>query len=614
MDRSSIVVCSFYTADPYYRGHAQALRKNLERLGVGIELQEIEKAPGEEWPDICRKKIPFLAGVCEQHPDKKVFWIDVDCQLLDLPEFVTGFSADIIGFQRGFSSPLSIGYGSRTRFWEPCFFGINASVNGRAFIADAKALEAVSEVRATDDYFFEESWRSNAARMSFQVIPSVCVLSRAEDGADGVPAFFSFGDSGHVADFKGKVVQHARMTGVDGPRIGLGRRARLLALDGAKSIQRRLPAAASLRLRRVADTTGVTQVLTGGGADSLRAGVDSVTMHGSPHRKRIVEQMIMAAQRGEVDEMNAAFVRLSSSGIPSRAEMLAKHASESFAHFARNDDARPVVPLAWWPRPFPGNFGDWLSPLVVSEVSGCPVRYVSPTARSSEPHLVAVGSIGRFVKPQSIVVGTGISSTDIVLDPAARYVSVRGPVTAQLLAECGGPSVERFGDPGALLSRIYPVERTETNGRLALVRHFTHARVPIALPGEVDELDVLMSHPGTIKSFVESLHQYDGVVTSAMHVMIVCHSYGIPCALVTFEGFESTVHGTGVKYRDYSLGAGLASVHEPAVVPMDLRREDLRGRLSDERISDEKLDEIDDAVRAAVAAFLERHLESPVRR
>ena len=605
MDLSNIVVCSFYTADAYYRRHAEALRTNLSRLGVQHELAEIEKGQGEEWPDICRKKIPFLSGVCERNPDKKVFWIDVDCQLLEFPSFVADFSADIIGFQRGFSSPLGIGYRNRTRFWEPCFFGINSTAGGRKFIEDARSLEATATVRATDDFFFEESWRANANRLSFQLIPSICVSSRGDEAVDGVPVFFHFGDSGHVAQFKDKVVQHQQFS--DGmPKPSVRERMRVGARYGAKTLERWLPGTAARQLRKVSDAIGITHLLTGGGADALLSGADGSLLTGSPHRRRIVEQMMTAAQRGDADEMNLAFARLASSAFPTSAEMLAKQVCESFLHYARHDEGEVVLPVAWWPRPFPGNFGDWLSPLVISHFGGHPVRYVSPTAKSSDPHIVAVGSIGRFIKPRSIVVGTGISSTDIALDRNAEYVSVRGPITAHLLIECDGPAVESFGDPGALLSRIMPKQRGETNGRLALVRHFTHARIPLTLPPDVDELDVLVSHPNSIRSFIDRLNQYDGVITSAMHVMIMCHSYGIPCGLVAFEGFEATVHGTGVKYRDYSLGVGLQNVHEPSSISVDLRREGLRDRLVLEKISEDKLNEIESAVRRGIDILLER--------
>jgi hypothetical protein len=316
--------------------------------------------------------------------------------------------------------------------------------------------------------------------------------------------------------------------------------------------------------------------------------------------------MIGASQRGELTSLYDAYDRLAANGIPTNGERAAKAAADAFGHYATLAPGLDPVRLSWWARPFPGNFGDWLSPLVVSSVSGRSVQYVPPTAPTKSAHLVSIGSIGRFVMPSSIVVGTGVSSTDIQLDAKARYVSVRGPVTAQLLRDSGGPDVESFGDPGALLSRIFPQQRGTTNGRSLLVRHFKHANVPLVLPEGMDEAGVQMSHPGDIEEFVQTLTRYDAVVTSAMHVMIACHSYGIPCALIGFEGLEGAVHGTGVKYGDYSRGVGLTTVHEPAIVGFDLRVPRLDDLLVQEQISDAKLDEIEAAVRAGVAAFLEQ--------
>ncbi|SEE98185.1 polysaccharide pyruvyl transferase family protein [Ruania alba] len=599
MDLSHLVVCSFYTADDYYREHARTLQKNLDRLGISYEIQEIQKNSGEDWADICRKKIPFLANVCEQNPDKKVFWIDVDCQLLELPTYVAESTADLIGFQRGFGSPMRIGYAHRTRFWEPCFFGINTTIGGRKFIKDAQLLESSATIKATDDYFFEESWRSNAARLTFQVIPSASVLSKAS-AVTGVSTFFSFGSSGNVSEFKGKVTQHDRVGDPLGtPLTHLVRRKALL---GAKAVERRLPSAAARPLRRFADTIGITHALTGGGAEADRL---SGTGAGSPHRARITKEMVMAGQRGDLDRVETAFARLSSSGIPSEAEIAAKRAADTYAHFVARKPDDTTVPLVWWPRPFPGNFGDWLSPLIVASQTDRSISYVSPTARSAGDHLISIGSIGRFIRPRSFVIGTGVSSTDIELDATARYFSVRGPITAQVVADSGGPQVESWGDPGALLSRVLPLERGETNGRIALVRHFTHANLPLKTLENMDELSVLLSHPDAVQRFLGELIGYDAVVTSAMHVMIACHSYGIPCALITFEGFESSVHGTGIKYQDYCEGMGLSRRYEPIPVGTDLRTAGLNNMITQEAISTEKLDEIEAAVREGVSALLD---------
>lgn len=590
MHTADMVVCSFYTDDAYYEGCAEKLRANLSELGVAHELKAIGKRPDEDWADICRKKVGFLAQMCEQHPDKKVFWADVDCQILSLPSYVSGFTADLIGFQRGFGSPMGIGYDARTRFWEPCFFGINATAPARKFIADAARIEQSLRIKATDDYFLEESWRANAATMSFQVIPSGAVVGKGD--AD-VPAFFVFGASGNVADFKGKVIQHER-------RRRSGRaRTRRPALSAAKAFERRLsevsqPTAA--RLRRWADASGVTHRLTRDVA---------VARTGFRHRAQLANQIVMAGQRGELEQVRELSARLTVSGIPSAKELGAMQAAEAFASYATGGTGESPLPLVWWPRPFPGNFGDWLSPLVLQRLSGHPVQYVAPTAPTSQPHLIMIGSIGRFIKQRSIVIGTGVSSTDLELNRHALYLSVRGPLTAQVLRASGGPDVQSMGDPAALLRRIVPVDIGPTNGRLALVRHYTHANLPVTLPDGADELSILASHPDDLESFVARLASYDGVVTSAMHVMIICHAYGIPCSLIGFRGFETSVHGTGMKYRDYSLGMGLDSVWEPQIVPLNLSHLDWADRLRAEKISDEKLDEIEAAVAAGVAAYLD---------
>ena len=187
---SNVVICSFYTADDYYRAHGERLAKNLDELGVEYVLREIEKQEGEDWADICRKKVGFLADVCREHPDKKVFWMDVDCILLEIPDYIFNSTADIIGFQRGYSSPISIGYDRRARFWEPSFWGVNTTPLARKMIAEAYELEKTSEIKATDDYFMEEAWRANCDNMTFQIIPSNAVVGMGTTNTDSKQAYF----------------------------------------------------------------------------------------------------------------------------------------------------------------------------------------------------------------------------------------------------------------------------------------------------------------------------------------------------------------------------------------------------------------------------------------
>jgi hypothetical protein len=118
----------------------------------------------------------------------------------------------------------------------------------------------------------------------------------------------------------------------------------------------------------------------------------------------------------------------------------------------------------------------------------------------------------------------------------------------------------------------------------------------------MDELSVLMSKPEAISGFVAELAKYDKVLTSAMHVMITCQSYGIPCGLVTFAGYEENVHGSGIKYEDYALGAGV-EVMNPQVVGLDLRKENLDALIKDIRVSEAKKDEVEDHIHQALQRF-----------
>ncbi len=582
MSNPGVIVCSFYTPDEYYGGHARELREQLDNLGIAHELLEITKAPGEDWADITRRKIGFIRSVCEKHPDKKVFWIDVDCRINYLPDYIANSTADLIGFQRSFGSPLQIGYGNRTRFWEPSFWGIGTSPQARKLIVDADELEKRAEVKATDDYFLEEAWRANARQLNFQMIPTTEIVRDRTPLEPGqrMP-FFVFGSSGNVAEFKNKVVQHS-----GGKQVGLKRK----LLRQAKKLEENLPDSLRNPLRRIADSTGVTGVLTSGQAK----GID-------PERSKALGEMMAGGLRGDRELFDHSLGAFEKKFMPSQGELANIAAASSFLHYSTTGEKE--LSLMWWAKPFPGNFGDWLSPLILAHYSNAKVILQSPVKPTNKKHVVALGSIGRFIRSSSVVVGTGVSTEDIELNKKATYVSVRGPITAKVLKASGGPEVAAFGDPGLVISRILPVARAKTNGRGVLVGHFSHSSIPLRLPEGIDELSVMMSSREDIEKFVRALNEYDFVVTSAMHVMITCHSYGIPCSLVTFEGYEENVHGSGIKYEDYALGAGV-EVANPLPLPLDLTKLDLRSLAKEIKVSEQKMDEVENHLRLAINKVL----------
>ena len=583
MTSQDLIVCSFYTPDDYYSSHAKALRAQLDGLGISHELLEITKAPGEDWADTTRRKIGFIKSVCDKNPTKKVFWVDIDCRINYLPDYIANSTADLIGFQRSFGSPLQIGYGNRTRFWEPSFWGLGTSPQARKLIADAFELEQRAEVKATDDYFLEEAWRANAKHLTFQMIPSTDIVrERAPLELGQRQPFFVFGSSGNVAEFKNKVVQHG-----GGKQVGLKKK----ALQQAKKLERNLPDSIRRPVRRLADASGVTGVLTAGQARSI-----------DPDRAKAMGEILGGAIKGDLELYDAAKTRFDKKYIASQGELANMEAAETFARYSGIESGK-TLRLTWWAKPFPGNFGDWLSPLIVSHYSKAKILIQSPTKPTGKKHLIALGSIGRFIQSSAVVLGTGISTDDVQLSRKATYVSVRGPLTAGALKASKGPEVTAFGDPGIVISKIFPVKRNKTNGRGVLVRHFSHSSANLKLPSKVDELSVMMSRPQDIEDFVHKLNEYDYVITSAMHVMITCHSYGIPCALVTFEGYEENVHGSGIKYEDYALGAGV-EVMNPVVLQTDLSKTNLKKLTKTIKVSSKKIKEVESHIKQAIAMVL----------
>jgi len=590
---SNIIVCSFYTDDEYYQEHGSELRANLQKLGLEHVVQEIKKQPGQDWADLCRQKVPFLDQMCRDNPEKKVFWIDVDCRLLSFPTFVSESTADIIGFQRGFSKPLTIGYQKRSRFWEPCFWGVNTSEHARQMVSDAADVEHRSTIKATDDYFFEEGWRANSEDLTFQVIPSVCVAGKG-DPQTNRSAFFSFGASGNVAEFKGKVAQHSSgPDATDWKRRG----AKQQIIRVGKKLLQIAPPKFARKVTSVADSRGLTNFLTSG------SDMPSSTRPGrtlKQQRSHLTNTILRAGMNGESEELEGKYRELLELGVPTNTEIGTLEAARSFDHYMNRESSDEMI-LGWWPRPFPGNFGDWLSPLILAEYTVSNIRFHSlPSGElQSLRHVVSVGSVGRFIRSSSIVVGTGISSLEHEMNPYASYVSVRGPLSAKHLRDCGGPSVESFGDPAAVMSRLFPRDREHTNGRTAFVRHFKHRNLPISFPESFDELEVLMGMPNKIDSFLDQLIKYERVVTSAMHVMIVCQSYGIPCALVSFDGFLDAVPGSGMKYSDYNLGVGNPAV-TPVPIPLALQSFDFDHITREDIVSSAHMDTIESALRQAV--------------
>lgn len=334
-------------------------------------------------------------------------------------------------------------------------------------------------------------------------------------------------------------------------------------------------------------------------------------------RAAIIDRLLIEAQRGESADFHQAASKLWSAGELTERERDAARGAEAFLSYATagsaSERAAGPIPLFWWPKPLPGSFDEWLNPYLLHKKTGRAVTF-TPLTGSTEapPHLVLGGSLASHVKPTSIAVGTGVSKLDARVDPDADFVSVRGPLTARVVSRNGGPAIDAFGDPRLLIERLNPLRLGPTNDRLVFVRNHSDATIPFALPDDMDELPITGSRPEHVIAAINTLAGYDGVVTTSLGVMVICHSYGIPCALTVLEE-SPRAKRVGMEFRDYLLGAELEGDWQLHPGPVDLAAVDWRNRLGAEQPSSQKLDEIETAMDAAIRRYTES-LEDEVER
>ncbi|GAA2516220.1 polysaccharide pyruvyl transferase family protein [Rarobacter incanus] len=203
-------------------------------------------------------------------------------------------------------------------------------------------------------------------------------------------------------------------------------------------------------------------------------------------------------------------------------------------------DADGNVPARWWL--VNDNFGDLLSPWILEQISGRKVVLADRTI----PHYVAIGSIAKHIRPNSVVWGTGSFGTEGEEDicPSATYAAVRGPLTRSRLQHFGAKIPAIYGDP-ALLTPAFYFPRVEITHEVGMVTRWSERNRQAAEFGPgvahitLDTTDI----EGTLRQILACKR----IVTSSLHGLIIADAYGIPSAWIS----SGTPRGGEFKFYDY---------------------------------------------------------------
>lgn len=206
-----------------------------------------------------------------------------------------------------------------------------------------------------------------------------------------------------------------------------------------------------------------------------------------------------------------------------------------------------------------GNFGDELSPYLVSTISK---RRVNHNA-GDDPGLVAVGSYLHMTRNGDNVWGTGIRSFENGCSADNLNVHlVRGPLTRNFLIdnkhiECP----ENYGDPVLSLPLFYqPKPVLGFEGKVGVLMNCA----TVSSTPQMDKSVFKIIDPfQPWQKVVDEITSCKLIVSNGLHGLIISDAYGIP----SFRSLKPSIEEGDFKFNDYAASqckelSSVSTIHE----------------------------------------------------
>lgn len=225
---------------------------------------------------------------------------------------------------------------------------------------------------------------------------------------------------------------------------------------------------------------------------------------------------------------------------------------------AQHDVPDRFRPNIWWMRgPFPGNFGDILTPYVLWHAFGIIPRWIAANRSQG----LCIGSIAKFARKGTMVWGPGMPRASDPLAANAVWAAVRGPLSREAVLASGGDIPEIYGDGAVLLPEIYApqVEKTHRIGIIPHVLQEQQLRDALEKAGKTHEVKVislLAADFADIERVIRDIISCEEIVSTSLHGVIVSHAYGVPCQSARIIAPEEDAEDS-FKMRDYKASVGL---------------------------------------------------------
>lgn len=198
------------------------------------------------------------------------------------------------------------------------------------------------------------------------------------------------------------------------------------------------------------------------------------------------------------------------------------------------------------------NFGDFLTPYIVENLTGKEPILFSPKSRFRFffKHSLMVGSIISRSQKSTLVWGSGIIQKNEIIKDGV-FLAVRGPFTANRIKELGLKTTDKFGDPALLLPEMYnpPIEKKY---KIGVIPHFFHFEELEKLNGNDDDILFINLLTNNVEDVIDKILSCEKIISTSLHGIIVSHAYQIPAVWWKY----GKLNGDDIKFYDY-----FASVH-----------------------------------------------------
>ncbi|WP_180186963.1 polysaccharide pyruvyl transferase family protein [Acinetobacter sp. YH01012] len=221
-----------------------------------------------------------------------------------------------------------------------------------------------------------------------------------------------------------------------------------------------------------------------------------------------------------------------------------------------------AIPMYWYDDV--SNFGDWLSPWLVSCLAKKPVINTAHL-ESSEKSLFAIGSIIQSCESKHGEIDIWGSGLIHPLDSNNKKINkrlvklkqcniksihaVRGALTAsQLRSKLNLTVPDIYGDPAMLIANIYEPQQINVKSKISICPHYIHQKYFEKVEAIKEQFNIIDVH-NSPESVITQIANSDLCISSSLHGIIIAQAYNIPWVWLKFEGHY--LKGDDFKFFDY---------------------------------------------------------------